>query len=91
MNYLVFPSAALAQARSAEAWQALGYPAGATMYVWAWQLHPTDGRAALCLPLTPEGAQIDVPQASYDALLTAEERAALVEALPGEGWSAGAF
>ncbi|WP_018389887.1 hypothetical protein [Ancylobacter sp. FA202] len=91
MNYLVFPTAAAAQERSAAAWQALGYPRGATRSLWVCLPHPADGRAALCLPLTPEEAQIDVPQAEYHALLSAEERAAQVEALPGEGWSAGEF
>ncbi|UOK71033.1 hypothetical protein [Ancylobacter polymorphus] len=88
MSYLVFPSAADAQARSAAAWQALAYPTGATTYLWAWQLHPTDGRAALRIPPTPQDAQIDVPQAEYERLLTAEEHAAKVETLPGEGWPA---
>lgn len=88
MSYLIVPSLAAAQERSAAAWQALGYPAGGTQLLWTWQLHPADGRAALRIPPTPQEAQIDLPQADYDALLTAEEHAAKVATLPGEGWPA---
>ncbi|WP_421696979.1 hypothetical protein [Ancylobacter sp.] len=88
MSYLIFASAAEAAARSAAAWRALGTPAGATQFLWAWQEHPSDGRAALIIPPTPQGAQIDLPPADYERLLTAEEHAAKVEALPGEGWPA---
>lgn len=87
MSYLIFASAAEAAARSAQAWQALGTPAGATRYLWAWQEHPEDGRAALRIPPTAGEAQIDPPQADYENLLTPEERAAWVETLPGDGWS----
>jgi len=85
MSYLIFASATEAAARSAAAWDALGYPPGATQYLWAWQLHPSDGRAALIIPPTPQGAQIDLPPASYEALLTETERAALVPTLSA-GW-----
>ena len=88
MSYLIMASAAGAAERSAVAWQALGYPAGATRYLWAWQLHPADSRAALLIPATPQGAQIDVPQAAYDRLVTAEERVARVETLPEGDWFA---
>lgn len=88
MSYLIFASATEAASRSAAAWHALGSPAGAIQFLWAWQEHPSDGRAALILPPTPQGAQIDLPPASYEALLTPEEHAAKVEALPGEGWRA---
>lgn len=88
MTYLVFSSLLAAQQRSAAAWQALDYPTGATRFLWMWQLHPADGRAALLIPPTSAEAQIDLPQASYEALLTTEEHAATVETLPGEGWSA---
>lgn len=88
MSYLVFPSLLAAQQRSATAWQALGYPMGATRQLWTWQLHPADGRAALRIPPTPQEAQIDLPQAEYERLLTAQEHAAKVETLPGGGWPA---
>ena len=88
MSYLIFASATEAAARSAAAWHALGTPAGATHFLWAWQEHPSDGRAALIIPPTPQGAQIDLPPASYEALLTPDEHAAKVEVLPGDGWPA---
>lgn len=84
MSYLLFASAAAAAARSAAAWQALDAPAGATHYLWAWQEHPADGHAALIIPPTPQGAQIDMPQGAYDALLTEPERAALMPALSAD-------
>lgn len=85
MTYLIVPSGADAAARSAEAWQALGTQGGVTTALWGWRTHPTGPQAALIIPPTPEAAQIDMPQAAYDALLTADERGALVETLP-EDW-----
>ncbi|WP_371345287.1 hypothetical protein [Ancylobacter sp. IITR112] len=86
MNYLIFASPAQAADRSAAAWQALGAPAGATQFLWAWHVHPTDGRAALAIPATPRAVQIDIPQERYERLLGEEERAALTATRPGEGW-----
>lgn len=84
MSYLIFASPAEAAARSAAAWQALGTPAGATRYLWAWQEHPADGRAALRIPPTAGEAQIDLSQGAYDALLAESERAALVPTLSAD-------
>ncbi|TCK31308.1 hypothetical protein EV667_1417 [Ancylobacter aquaticus] len=91
MMYLIFATAGEAQARSAAAWQALGSAPGDTLYLWAWQLHPTDGRAALLLPAMPGEAQIHLSQESYDGLLTPAERAARVETLPAEDWGVAEF
>ncbi|WP_371346213.1 hypothetical protein [Ancylobacter sp. IITR112] len=84
MSYLLFASAIDAAARSAVGWQALDAPAGATRFLWAWHVHPTDGRAALIIPPTPQGAQIDMPQGDYDALLDEGERARLTYPLPDD-------
>ncbi|HEY9212968.1 MAG TPA: hypothetical protein VIQ29_08940 [Ancylobacter sp.] len=78
-----------AEARSAAAWAALGPPdAEGTTMLWSVRPHPSSGAAALVVPPTPLAAGIDMPQPDYDALLTSEEHAVLVDAL-GEGWTAG--
>ena len=87
MSYLIVETAAAAQQRSAQAWEALGNSPGATLCLWAWRQHPTTALAALVIPPTPERAQVSVTPAVYDALLTAEERAAPCDALP-DGWEA---
>lgn len=79
MSYLIFPTAAAAQARSEAAYAA---PEGArTSALWGCLVHPIDGRAALLIPETPDQAGIGISQAAYNALLTAEERAVLAAEL----------
>ncbi len=86
MAYLIMSSVDTAEARSAAAWAALGPPdAEGTTMLWSVRPHPSSGVAALVVPGTPSMCGIDLPQPDYDALLTSEERAALVEEL-GEGW-----
>lgn len=87
MSYLILPALAAAQARSQTAYAPLRHPdepdyGGLTMAVWEAREHPADGRAALIIPATPAEAGLGLTQAAYDALLTAEERAALVDELP---------
>lgn len=82
MKFLIFPTLAAAVVRSEQAWPDCGYGGGTTTSLWAWYEHPTDARALLRIPATPEDAQIGLSQAAYDALLTEDERAALVDALP---------
>ncbi|MDQ0303757.1 hypothetical protein [Ancylobacter polymorphus] len=88
VSYLVFPTAAAALARSEQAWLDSGYQARGTFRLWDVVAHPVDGWAALRLPPAPQEAQIDMPPADYERLLTAQEHAAKVETLPGEGWPA---
>lgn len=86
--YLILPDAAAAKQRSAAAYAPLRAPDApdfaATDAVWAWRLHPEDGRAALDIPATPAGAGLGLSQAAYDGLLTEVERAALVATLPAD-------
>lgn len=83
MKYLIFPTVAAARVRSEAAYSA---PPGAlTSALWDWREHPSDGRAALLIPEAPEDAGIGMGQEAYDALLTGEERADLVNDLPA-GW-----
>jgi hypothetical protein len=85
MSYLVFHSATAARARSEAAYVT---PDGAqTLALWAVVEHPGDGRAALSIPRTPHEAGIALGAAAYEALLTLEERAGMVEEL-GEDWQA---
>lgn len=86
MSYLVVASLADAEARSARAWLDCGYEAAETTRLWPVLIHPGDGRAALRIAATPEGAQIGLSQAAYDALLSDDERARLVSSLPSD-WS----
>lgn len=84
MSYLILDTVAQAQARSATAWLDCGYEAEATYLLWSVVAHPVDGRAALVVPATPAGAHIGLSQAAYDALLTDDERGALLPDLPAD-------
>lgn len=89
MAYLILSSVEAAEARSAAAWAVLGPPdAEGTTMLWSVRPHPSSGVAAVIVPPTPLAAGIDMPQPDYEALLTSEEHAALVDAL-GEDWTAG--
>lgn len=87
MAYLILSSIEAAEARSAAAWAALHPPdvEGTTM-LWSVRPHPSAEVAALVVPPTPATCGIDLPPQDYEALLTSEERAALVDVL-GEDWS----
>lgn len=87
MTYLAFDTPSLARARSEQAWLDCGYGAGGTRYLWSRVEHPSDGRAALVIPATPGEAQIGLAPGDYEALLSEDERAALVAVLP-EDWTA---
>lgn len=82
MKFLILQRVEEATARSEKAWADCGYGGGATTSLWVWCEHPTDGRALLRIPPTPGEAQIGLSQAAYDALITEDEKAALVDALP---------
>lgn len=88
MSYLILPSVEDAEARSQAAYAPLRplteAEAAITAGVWGYVLHPSDGRASLVVPPTPIEAGLGLSQAAYDALLTAGERAALIEALPAD-------
>ena len=88
MAYLIFASAEAADARSAEAYAPLRAQGTTTAQLWSAWPHPDDGRAALVIPATPLAAGIDMAQQDYDALLSANEQAALIPALP-EDWLPG--
>lgn len=83
VSYLILVSEAAARARSEAACGPVpGVPGPGGSAIWGWQVHPTDGRAALNIPATPAEAGLGLSQAAYDAMLTNEERAALVAELP---------
>lgn len=85
-KYLIYPSVAESEARSAAAYSALGFPPDPyTTMLWATFPHVSDGRAALQVMDTPQECNVAVTQEVYDALLTSEEREELIDALP-EGW-----
>lgn len=85
MMLLILPSEAQARARSRAAYQAANLaalPGLVTRALWTWRAHPSDGRAALEIPGTPAEAGLGLPPSVYEALLTADERAALVTMPP---------
>lgn len=86
MRYLAMESVDAAEARSAMAWEALSPPAGGvTSALWS-VVVGEGGGVVLAIPDTPGQCGVDIGQASYDALLSPSERAAL-ENLP-DGWQA---
>lgn len=84
MSYLILTTAQDALARSERAWLDCGYATADTARLWPVVSHPTSGHAALKIAATPSDAQINLPQATYDALLTDDERAELLMVLPDD-------
>lgn len=85
MAYLIMPSLTAAEVRSAAAWAALNPPdTEDTTMLWSVRSHPSTEVAAVIVPPTPALCGIDLPQADYEALLTADERAVLVDELGGD-------
>jgi hypothetical protein len=89
MSYLIFASRTAARTRSRAAYAPLRPDdepdSGAvTVALWTSIHHPSDGRTALLIPSTPDAAGLGISQEDYDALLTEEERAALIPDLPAE-------
>ncbi|PZQ79061.1 MAG: hypothetical protein DI549_21160 [Ancylobacter novellus] len=89
MSYLIFENRTAARTRSRNAYAPLRPDdepdtGAVTVALWSSVHHPSDGRAALLIPTTPEQAGLGISQAQYDALLTEDERAALIPDLPAE-------
>lgn len=86
IKYLIFPTVAESEARSAQAYIDLGFtPDESTYMLWMTIAHQSDGRGALQVLPTPEDCNVLATQEVYDTLLTNEEKAELIDALP-EGW-----
>ena len=87
MKYLILTSEEAAEARSALAWEALSPPSGGvTSALWSVVPSAIDAQAAMAIPDTPAECGVGIGQAAYDDLLSAGERAALLDELP-EGWA----
>lgn len=71
IKYLVFDTAAAADARSRAAWTP-GPGDTITVRLWDIRMHPSDGRAALVIP------------DDWSDALTDDERAELIDALPDD-------
>lgn len=87
MSYLIFASHTGARTRSRAAYAPLRPDdepdtGAVTVALWSSIHHPSDGRTALVIPDTPEAAGLGISQEDYDDLLTAKERAALLNDLP---------
>ncbi|PZQ82649.1 MAG: hypothetical protein DI549_10735 [Ancylobacter novellus] len=89
MSYLIFPTRTAARTRSRNAYAPLRPDdepdtGAVTVALWSSLHHPSDGRTALVIPETPEGAGLGISQEDYDGLLSEAERAALIPDLPAE-------